>query len=624
MKHPKILFILFVILCFASGLQAQPQETHILSTESLMETPVGSIMTTDPADETETEQTFIEQTLEDEEDDGLISVNFQDADVHQVIKVLEFLTDTVIIPHEKLTGKITIESLDKVKPEVVQNVLESALMIKGFTLVRSGSALKIVPLPETKQSNVAVHIGASPAGIKDHDIVITQVMPLNYASANKLKTTLQPLIGKHGNILANERTNTLIVTDVSSNIRRLATIIAQMERPLPSKQQVKTYILNYGDAEKVSDVLNSLSQDDDGLHHPQSVTLPYGDGPYEIFGQIQAYFEEETNSIVVASAPVNFPSIERLIQRLDVFPPQAMIEVVILDVTLDDDFSMGIEFGDATTPSLTTQGAIVDLGSSEYKESTFHSLLGLATDAATSGFTYRLLNQKETLQALAFILDSQENSKVLSTPKILASNNKESSITVGQEIPIIESSTTDLVNNVTNTDFRYEDVGLILKVTPRISHDGYVNMTVHAELKDLSAQTILNASIINKREADATVIVPDGHTVVLGGLMRDNNSLVVKKIPFLGDIPILGVLFKKTETAIMKTELLVFLTPHVIKNTEDLIEISSDSKRKLEAMQGAQTSHGLEKAVQHVVGYTQKDAKNLDELTSPLVPEKTK
>ncbi len=216
------------------------------------------------------------------------------------------------------------------------------------------------------------------------------------------------------------------------------------------------------------------------------------------------------------------------------------------------------------------------------------------------------MNSKQTAQALAFILKSQENTKVLSTPKILASNNQESSITVGQEVPIIESSTTDLVNNVTSTDFRYEDIGVILNVTPRISQDDYVNLKIHAELTDLSAQTLLNASIINKREADATVMIPDRHTVVLGGLMRDNNSIIEKKIPYISDVPVIGNLFKKTTTSLLKTELLIFLTPHIIKSTEDLKEITQDSNQKLKTIQDAKSSKELITAVEDTVGYENK------------------
>ncbi|MCK5214234.1 MAG: hypothetical protein KAR05_02630 [Candidatus Omnitrophica bacterium] len=585
----------------------------VLAQESGME--VSGELATDASVITESdalEQEPAGDELEDDEivfeDDGLISVDFQNCDINQVIKVLGDITGTVIIPHDELQGKINVVSLDKVEPEVVSHVLESVLMTKGFTLIKSGAALKVVPLPETKQTSVAVKIGVSPAGISDQDVVITQVMPVKYSSALKLKTILQPLVGKHGNIIANERTNTLIITDLSSNIRRLATIIDQMERPLPSDTQVKTFVLNYGDAEKISEILNDLSQEgrDEKYPVPEQIITDEG-APLEIYGAIGAFAEKETGSIVVTSAPINFPAIERLIKKLDVFPPQAMIEVIIMDVTLDDDFAMGIEFGDATSPTLTTKGYKTDLDFDTFNESTFHSLLGLATDAGTAGFTYRILNESETIEALAFILDSQENSKVLSTPKILASNNQESSITVGQEIPIIESSTTDLANNVTNVDYRYENIGLNMKVTPRISRDGYVNMKIHAELKDLSAQTLFGASIINTREADATIIIPDGHTVVLGGLMRDNNSVVEKKIPLLGDIPFLGVLFKKTKTSLFKTELIIFLRPHIIKNTADLEKISAEPIRKMQRIKAAQSSSDLKKAVREALGYKSKE-----------------
>ncbi len=536
-------------------------------------------------------------------DDGLISINFLNVDINQVIKVLADITGKVILPADNLSGEITIISLEKVPANIVANILQSALLVKGYTIIEDTTVIKIVAVTETKQTSVAVNIGTSPNDITTQEIVITQVMPLKFASALKLKTILQPLIGQYGNLIANERTNTLIITDISSNIKRLASIIEQLEQKQPAEAQVKTFFLNYGSAETISNILNELSDTQDKGPAPVLTNDNTTTNLFEIYGTIQAYPDDETSSIVVASAPINFPAIEKLIKELDVFPPQAMIEVVLMDVTLDDDFNMGIEFSDATTPSLTTAGYQTSLANNGFKESTFHSLLGLATDAATQGFTYRILNSKQTTQALGFILKSQENSKVLSTPKILASNNKESSITVGQEIPIIESSTTDLTNNVTNTDFRYEDVGLTLKVTPRISRNDYVNLTVHAELKDLSAQTILNASVINKREADATVIVPDGHTVILGGLMRDNDSVVENKIPVLGDIPIIGVLFKQTTTALLKTELLIFLTPHIVKNTEDIQRITSSSNEKLETIKEVESVKELKSAVHNVVDY---------------------
>ncbi|MFH1459666.1 MAG: secretin N-terminal domain-containing protein [Candidatus Omnitrophota bacterium] len=533
--------------------------------------------------------------------DNLISLSFQNTDINQAIKVIGDITGTIIIPHDQLQGTITIVSMEKVKPETIVSVLESALMIRGFTLVKSGNALKVLPVSEIKQTNVDVQVGAGPDFIQEKDVVITQVMPLAHASAIKLKNELQDLIGKYGNILADERTNTIIITDASSNIKRLATIISQIDRALPSPIQVKTFVINYGDSKKIAEILNSLSKEDKEKNYPEFRELGLEDQPLEIYGEIEAYVEEETNSIVVATAPVNFAALGKLINKLDIFPPQAMIEVVLMDVILDDSFKMGVEYGSATSPTVTTEGIKLDLGGQDgHDESIFHSLLGLSTDASTQGFTYRILNSKESTNLLGFILKTQENSKVLSTPRILASNNQESSITVGQEIPIIESSVTDLVNNVTTVNFKYEDVGLALKVTPRISQDGYVNLKVHAELKDLSAQTLYDASIINKREANAKVMVPNGHTVVLGGLMRDNDSIVENKIPVLGDLPLVGDLFKKTQKTVLKTELLVFLTPHVLHSVKDLETITKTSKEKLDQLELVKSTSGLKKAVREV------------------------
>jgi general secretion pathway protein D len=271
---------------------------------------------------------------------------------------------------------------------------------------------------------------------------------------------------------------------------------------------------------------------------------------------------------------------------------------------------MGVEIGAPTSPTSTTNGILAHQGTSDGtdKYGVLHSLLGLATEAGTKGFTYRILNRKETFNLLGYILSTQENSKVLSTPKVLTSNNEESHITVGQEIPVIQSSVTDVVNNITTVNFKYENVGLQLKVTPRISQDDFVNMKVHAELKDLSPKTLFDASIINTREADATVIVPDNYTVILGGLMRNNDAIVEDKVPFLGDIPLLGNLFKKTKTTSLKTELLIFLTPHIIKSKEDLQKITEPSKNKMDLITEALDAGQLKKAIKEVVTQPAQDA----------------
>jgi len=327
---------------------------------------------------------------------------------------------TLFVTNRISKGKDSINSLTKAE------LLESALMIRGYTLVKSGDALKVIPISETKQTNVEVQVGTWPDFITDKDTVITQVMPLKYSSSLKIKNELQSLVGKHGNILANARTNTVVITDTSSNIKGLATIISQLDRPLPASMQVKAFVVNYGDAAKIAKILNDLSKEEKDARYPEFQELGFSDKPLEIFGEIDAFAEEETNSIVVASAPVNFPALERLIEKLDVFPPQAMIEVVIMDVTLDDDLTMGVEYASADNPTLTTEG----IKSGSDNENIFHSLLGLSTQASTSGFTYRILNDSETTNLLGFILKTQENSKVLSTPRILASNSSVLSVVV--------------------------------------------------------------------------------------------------------------------------------------------------------------------------------------------------
>ncbi|MEO6036191.1 MAG: hypothetical protein ABIQ35_13125, partial [Verrucomicrobiota bacterium] len=168
--------------------------------------------------------------------------------------------------------------------------------------------------------------------------------------------------------------------------------------------------------------------------------------------------------------------------------------------------------------------------------------------------------------------------EVLSRPSILARNNQVASITVGQQIPLITNVRFDTFGNAINT-VTYQDVGIILKVTPFITSDGMVQMIVAPEISSLSEQTVtvsagVNAPVINRRAADTVVVTPDGQTVVIGGLMQNSKTSTDSKIPLLGDIPGLGALFRHKIRASSKVELLIFLTPFVVPAPSDLSRIS--------------------------------------------------
>jgi general secretion pathway protein D len=177
--------------------------------------------------------------------------------------------------------------------------------------------------------------------------------------------------------------------------------------------------------------------------------------------------------------------------------------------------------------------------------------------------------------------------EILSRPSILTRNNQQATIMVGQSVPIITNSRVSDQTNTTINTVQYQDIGIILRVTPFITADGLVEMIVSPEISSLSATTVpisntVASPVIDKRSADTVVVTPSDRTVVIGGLISTQTTNRDNKIPILGDIPILGAAFKRKTKADVKTELLIFLTPHVVRNPEDMADVTSTERGKLE------------------------------------------
>ena len=252
-----------------------------------------------------------------------------------------------------------------------------------------------------------------------------------------------------------------------------------------------------------------------------------------------------------------------------------LIKVLIAEVTHDDTFDLGTEF------------SVLNLrfGAS----GTFTLDLGGTADESQSGAITTTLDAG--LSATFNALQEDGRLDVLSRPYILASDNQEASITVGQEVPFIRNSRTTETGQTINT-IEYEDVGIILNVTPHVNPEGLVIMNVNPEISSVSETTVpisesVNATVYNKRSAQTQVAVQNGQTIVIGGLMEDRITESVRKVPGLGDIPLLGALFRRTYKRKIKTELLIFLTPRVAEQPASLDAITQDETAESKSIQEA-------------------------------------
>ncbi|HOX57789.1 MAG TPA: hypothetical protein P5205_06190 [Candidatus Paceibacterota bacterium] len=317
-----------------------------------------------------------------------------------------------------------------------------------------------------------------------------------------------------------------------------------------------------------------------------------------------AYFsvDPETRRVVYIADTATAQALAQVLTNLDRPKPQVLIKVVFLEVQYNNASDIGIEGGwgrQGMDGTITDAAAVNGYG-----------LSGLSTAAGTNlnrfgqpfnqfnpvspmtqqgAGLYQILgtDYQVTLRAIA----QAGKAKVLSRPSILARNNQPATITVGQQVPLITSVRYDNFGNAINS-VTYQDVGVILNVTPFITADGLVEMIVSPEISSID-QTLtvpisagVAAPVIDIRSADTVAVTADGQTVIIGGLIGTSNAKTDTKIPLLGDIPLLGNLFKRRQTADSKSELLIFLTPHIVQAPGELAALSARERQRSGASKG--------------------------------------
>ena len=327
-------------------------------------------------------------------------------------------------------------------------------------------------------------------------------------------------------------------------------------------------------------------------------------------GNANVMVDPDTHNLIIDADDETTKALMQVIKNLDRPQPQVLIKVVFLEVTHNNSLDFGIEgqytgqssvFGRVasyltnysvftnTTITSTTGGASTTTTSTTIQPSqvtplnnsyVFNNNFGLANTPGSSG-TYSLLGRDftATLRAIA----QAGKAQLLSRPSVLARNNQPATIQIGQDVPLITNVRFDTFGNAINT-VSYQPVGIILKVTPFITSEGLVQMIVQPSTSSIDpSQSIpistgVNAPVIDVRSADTVVLTPDGQTVVIGGLMESDSGETVSKVPVLGDIPLLGNLFRHKTSSDAKTELLIFLTPHVIQAPSQLAMATESEK----------------------------------------------
>jgi general secretion pathway protein D len=285
--------------------------------------------------------------------------------------------------------------------------------------------------------------------------------------------------------------------------------------------------------------------------------------------------EEKSNTVLVSASPRYMDRVESMIKELDVDPPQVLIQVLLAEITLDTTLEWGFDTRYQAGPyggdNLFFRGA-------SSLASAFLPGLGIPSFSVST----------DDFSLLLKALESQGRLQVLSNPSVMAANNQPAHIQVGENIGRAESqSLSD--GGTQQTGVRFDDIGVILDVTPSINPDGFVRMLIEPSITDLTNRTTqvsedLEVQILTKREATTTVTVRDGQTIVIGGLISDQYELRENKVPILGDIPLLGLLFRSEFEESTKTELLIVLTPHVITSPAEEARVREITEAEIDRL----------------------------------------
>ena len=368
--------------------------------------------------------------------------------------------------------------------------------------------------------------------------------------------------------VADERTNSIISAGWPEDVDVVADIIDQLDSRAIQDRDNVVYTLVNAEAEDVQAALESYFQAEQARLDRLGDTL----SPQRRMDQeVSVVSHEASNQLIISASPRYRSDVMSIVEQLDTPPPQVMIQVMIAEVTLDDRFEMGLEF--ALQELRFSETAVVG-GNNVLQSSHFDVVGGTDLGAAGSGIAgFSFTVTGEDFNFLVRALQSDSRLEVIQRPMIMCQDNMEANITIGQDVPFVRNSSVSDSGQVT-ANVEYEKVGTILDIEPHINPDGFVYLKVAPEISAISDSTIdigngVLAPIFTERSAETTVAVMDGETVVIGGLITTTEREAESKVPFLGDIPGLGALFRSTTRNKQKTELLIALTPHIVRTIED-------------------------------------------------------
>lgn len=459
-----------------------------------------------------------------------------------------------------------------------------------------------------------------------------EVITLQHASAGEIVRIAESLFSQQTEgtppmliprIMADERTNRVLVSGDPRARERVVRLIEQLDEEMETSGNTRVFYLRYAKAEDVVDILRGMTgtilaeeqrqqqqqqQSGSGSRMQQRGTQQ----------QISIEYHEATNSVVATAQPNILEAVESVINQLDIRRAQVLVEAIIVEVFEGDGLNFGVQWASEDFGMMQHSGSgLVPIGELGVAIEAARDRPGTEVtrvDNAGNEFTTREPDQRGDLTMLANVLGNANgllfgtleggwaalvqavatttNSNILSAPSITTLDNQEASILVGQDVPTITGSTAGANNDNPYQTVERRDIGIRLNVTPQINEGNAVQLLIEQEVSSIAGSTQVDVTF-NKRELRTTVMAEDGQTIVLGGLIDEDVQESLSKVPLLGDIPLFGHLFKSTSTTTRKRNLMVFIRPTIIRNDERMGSLSQRKYSYMRARQLEQQERGV-------------------------------
>jgi len=509
-------------------------------------------------------------------------------------------------PDDRMVTQIV--SLERANPDEIKRVLDPIISKSSSVISYPPAGILVITdyLSNIKRlQEIILALDVEGAGDQ------ISYIPLQNASASEVVKSMNTIFQQRQakttaiKFVADSRANSIIILASVADTESVRKLIAMMDKDVPrGDSNIQVYYLQNSVAEDLAKVLNSIKDSSASATASTATTAAGSAAGMQkaavpvISKNVQVVPDKATNTLVIMAEREDYKILENIIKQLDVPRAMVYIEALIMEVNANKDFQLGVEWRGFKEVNDTT-GAFIGSGGAgtTTNPGAYNILDGIVSTSGTTvttsfpnGFSLGVVGTGITIGGITFptigaviqAYKTDQDVSILSTPQIMTLDNEDAEINVGENVPYItqqQSSTTS--TSVNYNTYEYKDVGVILDITPHINQGNFIRLKISLQSTKLTSAATSTTPTTLKRTAKTTTVVKDNETIVIGGLVGDSTEEDTYRVPLLGDIPVLGWLFKTHSTTRQKTNMFVFLTPHIVRTKQDADKIYGEKREAM-------------------------------------------